>query len=285
MTVKFGTAGNPESFYAKGYKRSSQMPIFLSECGLDAYEYQCGRGVMLKADTANEIKTEAEKHNITVSLHSPYFISLSTTEESKIANNIRYITESATAVKLLGGNRVVVHSGSCGKVSREQALAASKANLVKAQAALDEMGLSDVILCPETMGKINQIGTLEEVIELCLLDERFIPCIDFGHLNARTLGGIKTAEDYENILNEVENKLGFDRASRFHSHFSKIEYSAGGEVKHLTFDDKVYGPDFEPLAEVILKKNYSPTIISESAGTQSEDAMIMKRILTDKAGK
>ena len=120
MTVKFGTAGNPESFYAKGYKRSSQMPLFLSECGLDAYEYQCGRGVMLKADTANEIKMEAEKHNITVSLHSPYFISLSTTEESKIANNIRYITESATAVKLLGGNRVVVHSGSCGKVSREQ---------------------------------------------------------------------------------------------------------------------------------------------------------------------
>lgn len=285
MTVKFGTAGNPESFYAKGYKRSSQMPLFLSECGLDAYEYQCGRGVMLKADTANEIKAEAEKYNITVSLHSPYFISLSTTEESKIANNIRYITESATAVKLLGGNRVVVHSGSCGKVSREQALVASKANLVKAQAALDEMGLSDVILCPETMGKINQIGTLEEVIELCLLDERFIPCIDFGHLNARTLGGIRTAEDYENILNEVENKLGFERASRFHSHFSKIEYSAGGEVKHLTFDDKVYGPDFEPLAEVILKKNYSPTIISESAGTQSEDALIMKKILTDKAGK
>ena len=285
ITVKFVTAGNPESFYAKGYKRSAQMPLYLSECGLDAYEYQCGRGVMIKADTANEIKNEAERYNFTISLHSPYFISLSTTEESKIANNIRYITESANAVKMLGGNRVVVHSGSCGKVSREAALEASKANLIRAQKALDEMGLSDVILCPETMGKINQIGTLDEVIELCLLDERFVPCIDFGHLNARTLGSIKNVEDYENILNKVENKLGFDRASRFHSHFSKIEYSAGGEVKHLTFEDNIYGPEFEPLAEVILKKHYSPVIISESAGTQSEDAMEMKRILSLKAGK
>ncbi|MBQ9920287.1 MAG: endonuclease IV, partial [Clostridia bacterium] len=62
----------------------------------------------------------------------------------------------------------------------------------------------------------------------------------------------------------------------FHSHFSKIEYSAGGEKKHLTFEDTVFGPNFEPLMELIYKKNLSPTFICESAGTQAEDAKVMK---------
>ena len=278
MKALFGSAGNPDSFYESGYKHSFEMPKYLESIGVDAYEYQCGRGVAIKADTAALIREEANKHNIKMSLHSPYFISLSTTEEAKIANNIRYITESAQAVKMLGGERVVVHSGSCGKTTREAALEASKQNLLRAQKELDELGLSDVRLCPETMGKINQLGTLNEVLELCRLDERFIPCIDFGHLNARTLGSLKTEADFAALMDEVENALGYERTKVFHSHFSKIEYSAGGEVRHLTFDDTLFGPDFEPLANVIVKRGYTPTVICESAGTQAKDALIMKNI-------
>ncbi len=277
MTIHFGPAGNPEGFYSWGGKHSFQMPEYLSEIGLDAYEYQCGRGVNLGAETAEKIRKEAEKHSIKMSLHSPYFISLSTTEADKAEKNIKYITESAIAVKRLGGVRVVVHSGSCSKVTREAALEASKINLSAAQKALDETGLTDIILCPETMGKINQLGTLEEVLELCKIDERMIPCIDFGHLNARTLGMIKTKADYEAILDKCENEIGRDRTSVFHSHFSRIEYSKGGEVKHLTFEDNAFGPFFEDLAEVIAKRGYTPTFISESAGTQDIDALSMKK--------
>lgn len=281
MKAKFGSSGNPDDFYARGYKHSVQMPEYLHSMNLDVYEYQCGRGVKIKEETAKELRAEAQKHGIMITLHSPYFISLSTTDESKIEGNIRYITESAEAINLLGGERVVVHSGSCGKTSREEALAASRANLLRAQRELDERGLSHIRLCPETMGKINQLGTLEEVLELCRLDERFLPCLDFGHLNARTLGGCQTAEQFAVVLDKTENVLGRERASRFHAHFSKIEYSAGGEVRHLTFSDEVFGPSFEPLAELIAKRGYAPVILSESAGTQSFDAVTMKRMVQE----
>ncbi len=128
------------------------------------------------------------------------------------------------------------------------------------------------------MGKLNQLGTLDEVLALCSLDERLLPTIDFGHLNARTLGGLKTYEDFEEIFNKIENALGYDRLKIFHSHFSKIEYSAGGEKRHLTFEDQIYGPDFDFAAEIIYKKSLTPTIICESAGTMADDALILKTI-------
>ena len=127
------------------------------------------------------------------------------------------------------------------------------------------------------MGKINQLGTLSEVLELCGVDERFLPTVDFGHLNARTLGGIKSREDYARMLDEIESALGHDRLCRMHIHFSKIEYTAGGEKRHLTFADEVYGPQFEPLMEELAKRAMSPSVICESDGTQAEDAAQMKR--------
>ena len=191
-------------------------------------------------------------------------------------NSINYILSSARAVNAMGGNRIIVHTGSCGKISREEALFLATDTMKKAVSVLDSEGLSNIRICPETMGKINQLGTLDEVIALCLVDERIIPCIDFGHLNARTLGGLNSKEKFEEIFEKIENSLGVSRLREFHSHFSKIEYSAGGEKKHLTFADNTFGPDFEPMLDLVIKKNCSPTIICESDGTQAEDAKAMK---------
>ena len=276
MNALFGPAGNSNAFSEAGYKNVIQAPEFVKLCGLDAYEYQCGRGVRVNAESAAKFKTNAEQNGITVSLHTPYYISLSSVEEEKRMKSINYILDSARAVKMLGGSRIIVHSGSCSKISREEALSLATDTLTKAQKALDENGYSDVIICPETMGKLNQLGTLEEVLELCKIDERMIPCIDFGHLNARTLGSIKTIENYEEIINKIGNELGVDRQRIFHSHFSKIQYTEKGEKKHLTFEDNEFGPDFEPLCELVAKKGLTPTFICESDGTQSGDAKLMK---------
>lgn len=277
MAAIFGAAGNGDLFYAQGYKSSEDMPGWLVDFGLDAYEYQCGNGVRIKEPTANKIR-DAAKGRIEMSLHSPYYINLATPEEEKQINSIQYIVQSATAAKWLGAKRVVVHAGALGKLTREEALENAKITVKRAQAELDRLNLSDIHLCLETMGKINQLGTLAEIMELCRQDDRFLPTIDFGHLNARTLGGIKTIEDYAAILDTVEDRLGHDRLCVFHSHFSKIEYTKGGEKKHLTFEDTVFGPDFEPLAELIARRNLSPHIICESAGTQPEDALSMKKM-------
>ena len=279
MSIHFGPAGNSLSFAAQGFKKNTQVPQYLEQFGLNAFEYQCGRGVKISEASAAAFGAAAAEKGIQLSLHAPYFISLSSVEEEKRRGSVNYILQSARAVHAMGGERIVVHSGSCAKMSREEALTLAMDTMRDAVAALDAEGLDRVRICPETMGKVNQLGTLEEVLELCTIDERMLPCIDFGHLNARTFGGLKTFADFERIFAAVENRLGYSRLREFHAHFSKIEYTTpGGEKRHLTFEDTEYGPDFEPVAELIARKNCEPTIICESAGTQAEDAARMRAL-------
>lgn len=273
--ITFGPGGNSLSWGKR--KFPADLPSYLANLGLNGYEIECGRGVRISESTVNNLPQIAAENGIYVTLHAPYFISLSSVEEEKRQNSVNYIVESAQAAKSVGARKIVVHSGSCSKMTRVEALYLASGTLKRAQAALDENDLSEIIICPETMGKINQLGTLEEVIELCKVDERFLPTVDFGHLNARTLGGIKSREDYAKMLDLIEKELGHERLSNMHIHFSKIEYTKGGEKKHLTFADKQFGPQFEPLMEEIHKRSLEPSIICESDGTQAEDAAEMKK--------
>ena len=277
--VKFGPGGNCDWFYESGYKNTYQVPEFLGKVGLDAYEIQCGRGVRMREAAAVKLKKSAEENNIILSVHAPYYISMSSTDEQKRLNSINYILQSASLARLSGAKRIVIHSGSCSKMSREHALELAVDTMKQAVAAMDENGFGDICMCPETMGKINQLGTLNEVLELCSVDERIIPTVDFGHINAREQGCLYKPDDFERIIDKIQNRLGEFRAKNFHVHFSKIEYSAGGEKRHLTFEDTEYGPEFEPFAEIILKRDLSPIIICESAGTMSKDALFMKNTL------
>ena len=282
MGAIFGPAGNSESFFAMGYKDNSGVAEYITKMGLDAFEYQCGRGVNISDKSAAAFGALAKGSKVTLSIHAPYFISLSSLEPEKRTGSARYFLESARAAAAMGAGRIILHSGSCGKQSREQALALAKETLAYCLARTDEAGYSNLTFCPETMGKINQLGTLDEVIELCLIDERLIPCIDFGHLNARTHGGIQSKADYAAILDKLKNRLGDYRYRNFHSHFSKIEYSEGGEKRHLTFEDRSFGPDPLPLMELVAERDLSPTFICESDGTQAEDAALLKEYYKNK---
>ncbi len=285
MPAKFGPAGTGDSFKQKGYKSSLQVPAYLKDIGLDCFEYQCGRGVNIGLEKASELGSIARENEISLSLHAPYYISMSSVDEEKRLNSINYILDSAAAVNAMGGDRIVVHTGSCGKISRGQALELAIDTMKKSLSALKSKELSHIHICPETMGKVNQLGTLDEVIELCRIDESLIPCIDFGHLNARDMGILNTKSDFDNIFSKIRNSLGTERLKNFHSHFSKIEYTTGGEKRHLTFEDKVYGPDFEPVMELTYKYGCSPIFICESAGTQAEDAKIMKNYYISLTGE
>ena len=270
--AKFGPAGACERSAAEKIKSTEKLIEWIAANGLTAFEYQCGRGVMVKEPKARLFKQKAEECGIKLSIHAPYFISLASPEEEKRLNSIRYIFESAQAADWMGADRIVVHPGGLGKKSREEATALAKETLAAAQRHLDEQGLGHIHICPEVMGKINQLGNLTEVLDFCTLDERILPCVDFGHLNSRLQGQM----DYGKALDEIENTLGIDRLRHMHIHFSKIEYTAGGEKKHLTFADEMYGPRFEPLMEELVKRDMSPTVICESAGTQTDDAKTMK---------
>lgn len=272
----FGPAGNCEAFYSAGNKNTVQVFPWLRQQGLTAYEYQCGRGVRLSEKTAASMREAAKNSGITVSLHAPYFISLASAEEEKRDNSIRYILDSARAVAMLGGDRIVVHPGGLGGRSREEATALATETLLRAQQALDEEGLSQVHICPEVMGKINQLGDLQEVLTFCRAEERFLPCVDFGHLNSRLQGAVNSREAFAGVLDAIGDTLGEERLHSFHIHFSKIEYTTGGEKRHLTFADDLFGPDPAPLMTLLAEKGLCPTVICESAGTQTADAAVMQ---------
>ena len=276
MSIRFGTAGISDSFDAMGFKNSLDIPAYIERFQLHAFEYQCGRGVRLGLDKAAEMARHAEKPDILFSVHAPYFISMSSMVEETRLKSIDYILQSCRLVRALGGRRVIFHSGSCGKQSREEALEKALDTMQRMVKAVDEEGFDDITLCPETMGKIGQLGTLDEVLALCGVDKRITPCIDFGHLNARTLGGIQTKQDYADILDRMQQVLQDERARNFHVHFSRIEWSKGGEKRHWTFADTQFGPEYPPLIQLLKERQLSPVIICESAGTQAEDALSMQ---------
>ena len=274
MSAYFGPGGNCDLFRQSGLRSTLDAPDFVARMGLDAYEYEAGRGIGASPNMLMQLGLCAREAGVRMSLHAPYFISLSGVDPEKRLGSIRYIQESLDAARLIGASTIVVHAGSAGKISRSEAMRLASDTLLRTLDAVDTYGIAIGI---ETMGKKNQLGTLEEVIDLCALDGALVPVVDFGHLNARDCGGIfETAEDYYNVFYKIGDKLGDRVAKNLHCHFSKIEYTGAGEKKHLTFEDTNYGPEFEPLIEAIVKDGLTPRIICESAGTQAEDVKQMK---------
>ena len=276
--IKFGPSGNSQSFYAAGYEHTEEAAAYVKEMGLDCFEYSFGRGVRMGEEKARSIGAAFAKENVELSVHAPYFINFANPDDEMAAKSYGYVLDSARMVKAMGGRRVVFHPAAQGKDAREIAVsrAEDRLKILRDYIYLNE--LQDCMFCPETMGKLAQVGTVEEIARFCLVDEIFTPCVDFGHVNAREQGSLKTEEDYRRLLEYLVEKLGYERMKHFHVHFSKIMYGAKGEIKHLTFADEIYGPEFLPLARVLKEMKLEPYIVSESDGTQAEDALAMKRM-------
>jgi deoxyribonuclease-4 len=280
MSAYFGPGGNSDAFRLAGFKSTLDAPTFVKNIGLDAYEYEAGNGLAASPAMLAAVGKAAKEKGVKMSFHTPYFISLSGVVEEKRLNSIRYIRESLDAAHLLGADTIVIHTGSAAKISRDEAMRLAADTLVRTLSEVETYGIK---LGLETMGKKNQLGTLDEVLELCRIDSAFVPVVDFGHLNARDLGNVFiSADDYMRVFEKIEKACGASVAENLHCHFSKIEWTAQGEKKHLTFEDDVYGPKFEPLVDTIVKHSLSPTIICESAGTQSDDALAMKKYYMEK---
>ena len=276
--IKFGPSGNCESFYAEGFAHTEQSAEFVKNRGLDCFEYSFGRGVRMTEEKARSIGTAFEKAGVEISAHAPYFINFANPDDEMAAKSYGYVLDTAKVLKLMGGKRVVFHPAAQGKASREEAVSLTEDRLKILRDYIYELGLQDMIFSPETMGKLAQIGTVEEITRFCKIDKIYVPCIDFGHINAREQGSLKTVADYKTRLEYMISELGFEKMEHFHMHFSKIMYSAKGEVKHLTFEDTVYGPEFAPLAVALKELRLKPYIVSESAGMQAEEAREMKDI-------
>jgi len=275
MYPQFGPAGNPDAFYEAGNKASVQMPAWLAEMKLTAYEYQCSRGVNVKEETARAIGHKAVEHGVKLSIHGPYYISLATEDPLIIINTQNHFLKSLEVARWMGADRVVFHIGGPGKQERRAAMEQVKRSFSAVLELVEKRGLTGIYLCPETMGKQNQLGSLTEVMELCTMSEWVRPAVDFGHLHAVSGGKYIVKQEIETVFDAVAETLGAEVAHNLHIHFSRIEFTKGGEKRHCTFADE-FGPPHEPLIELCAQRGFSPRIICESAGTQAIDAKVMQ---------
>lgn len=276
--IRFGPSGNSEIFYEAGNKTSIQAPAWLKSVGLNAYEISFGRGFRMKSEMASLIGEEAEKNGVLVSLHAPYYINLANEDAEMVNKSFGYVLTGLKMLRLVKGKHLIVHIGSQGKQTRQKALETISTNLDILIKMIYDNGYDDMFICIETMGKSIQIGSYQEIIDLCTKDKILIPTFDFGHIYTFNLGKFGSYEDYKKVFDYSIEKLGYEKTKNCHIHFSKIEYGAKGEIRHLNYSDKEFGPDFEPLARVIKNLNLTPTIICESKDKMAEDAMFLKQI-------
>lgn len=271
--IKFGPSGTSNEVIAAKMTKKSQAE-YLKKLGLDAYEYPFTYGANISESTKQEL-IENFKDDFKISVHAPYYINFASSDEEKVQHSFSYLLNSILKGREFGADRVIFHPGSLTNLTREQAVENTIKNLKEFVKILDENNINDCFICPETMGKHGQIGTWQEVYEMCKIDERIIPCLDFGHINAFTLGELDSEEKYDEILDAFINKLG---KKEIHIHFSRIEYTQKGEKKHLALDDESneFGPDYKQMINVLKKYDANFRVISESNGTQSIDANKMK---------
>ena len=273
--IRFGPSGNSEDFYEEGHKETAEAPEWLNKMGLNAFEYSFTLGQFLSDKTAEKILAEGKKYDIEFSVHAPFYINFVNSSDTARENNYKFMMNSVEGLKKLNGRHCVFHIGSQLKLSREEAFKTLKDNFLDFVHEFQKTE-SGVFLCPEAMGKYTQMGTVDEIFEICSWSDCLIPTLDFGHINCVMQGALKTKEDFMAILKKGIDKIGFEKMRDLHIHFSKIMYGAKGEIKHLTFDDTLYGPEPLPMLEAIYELKLEPVIISESAGTQARDSKIMR---------
>ncbi|MEM1644277.1 MAG: deoxyribonuclease IV [Ignisphaera sp.] len=266
----FGTAGIPNSTPRKstvnGIKR-------ISELSLDSMEIEFVRGVRMSEKSAEEVRNIARQLGVILTVHAPYYINLNSSDKSKVEASIQRIVESAKLGHLAGAWSVVFHSGYYGGSSHEEAYRNVLEALKVVITTLKDMGI-EIWIRPEVMGGISEIGSLEETIRLSEdLDNYVMPCIDFAHLHARTNGKYNNYEEFAQILELLEKRLGRLALNNMHIHVSGIEYGEKGEIRHLNLLESDL--NYKDLLKTLKEFNVKGIIISESPNLE-EDAILMK---------
>jgi deoxyribonuclease-4 len=278
---RFGPAGVPPLFRILG-AQLSDVPRLLREEGLDAFEYQAvrwGQKPQMKQEDAESLGFQARKSDVLLSLHGSYYVNLCGKKEVVEASKRRLVA-CATAAQWMGAYVVVFHMGFYGRVEKSYAFRTCVNALKDIIATMRSLGIQNVKLGPETMGRVFQVGSLDEILTICEEVEQTQLAIDWSHLHARHQGRFRKVDDFRAVVEEVERRLGAEVARNMHCHFSKIEYTDKGERRHHVLDEERYGPDFEMLAEVIADFDMRPVIICETP-LLDVDAVKMRETLRE----
>ncbi|MCF2139866.1 MAG: TIM barrel protein [Candidatus Lokiarchaeota archaeon] len=290
-----------------------EIPEYLASLNLNAYEFPGGRMANFKDSPDYEkFRQNAQKFNVAISLHAPYYISLTSEDDIVYEKSIERLAHTYAWATYLNAKRIVLHPGSYGKsilsnkksnksgldsfmdTSQSSKIDANIRNKITKivdgiRSGIEMAGkiypdlrseFQNICLCPETMGKHGQLGTLSEIIEICKSVglNKARPCVDFGHLYARNLGKLSADQLYSKTINQLESELGSNVVQSLHIHYSIVEFTPKGEKKHHENETRTWGPQVDSLFQFIVDNQLTPIIINESPKLEPDAVWLMQKL-------
>lgn len=268
--ILFGTAGIPRSTAVSSTVAGIEC---VSELGLDCLEIEFVRGVKMGGESALKIRETAIARNIRLSVHAPYYINLNSADQGKRLSSHEYLLSSARLAALCGARSVVFHAGYYGKDSPERAALQVKKELEEIVSLLKSQK-TDVIMRVETMGRVSQFGTFDEVLLLCREVRGVLPCLDFSHLYSRE-GKANSYREFQRIFNKVRKKLGNEALKNIHIHLSGVDFNAKGEMKHLDLRESDF--HYGEWVRALKDSGAEGMVICESPNREL-DALMLKNL-------
>jgi deoxyribonuclease-4 len=265
----FGTAGIPLSTENPTTENGIEK---VRELGLDAMELEFVRSINIKKDKAPEIKEVATKNNVVLTCHAPYFINLNAREREKLEASKLRILNSARIAWMCGAWSVVFHAAFYMGGEKERVYEKVRDEIKDIVRILMDEGV-EIWIRPELTGKPTQFGELEELIKISQEVEMVMPCIDFAHLHARYNGRFNSKEEWQSVLEKIEDGIGKQALDNIHIHVSGINYTERGERNHLNLEESDL--NYVELMHVLKDFNVNGVVISESPNIE-QDALLMK---------
>ncbi len=246
---------------------------YIADIGLDGMELEFVRGVYLKPQAAEKVRYVAERLGLVLTVHAPYWINFASLEEEKRIKSRKYLYDSAYIGYLAGATSVVFHPAWYQGRSSEEVLNIVWQELQIVLEMLDRDGIH-IDIRPELMGKLSQFGSVDELIKLYKLSGgKLKPCIDFAHLQARSIGKINGYNDWDYLLTKLEKAMGPEILKDMHIHFSGIEFGQKGEIRHLPFADATI--DMDGWLSLMVDRSVEGVVVVESPILE-EDALLVK---------
>ena len=288
--IKFCVAGFPINFFNSKYgKKRENLFTWIEEIGLDGIELQCTYGIRMKEEQANLYRELAKSHNLILTIHAPYYISLASKNEDVVERSELEIKKAFELAKILDVKRIIFHPGAgYGKTSKDRQDGLKR--LIDALNSIkNDIDTEHIKIYPEIGGKVNQLGSLDEIIEICKKVDYARPCIDLAHLHARELGSMNSKDKIVDVLKKIESELGRNTLEETHFHVYPVDYTDKGEKIHKAFgekkedsqlslfeEDNEYMPKAQDYIAAIKEMGIEPITICEAHNTQDIGALLMK---------
>ena len=241
----------------------------LRERGYTACEIDFATGFWMDYPWAEEFGKLARRRRIALSVHAPIAGFMGHVErDRKHGMAVGMLDHSAGIAKVAGAEPVVFHPGFLLGRTRKRALAQVVEQLGDLRKRLEAKDRG-VPFGVEVMGRVRELGSVEDVLFIASKQPWVRPVIDFAHLHAVTDGAFTTVKAFHDVLSAANRTL--PRGAPFHIHFSDIAYANRNESKHLPYGEGTLRA--EPMAKALARFSRPATVISESPGEESHQAI------------